>query len=253
MNLNALITAPARFGLKLGSRAFDLVRTRLGGGPLVDDNILQRDVEAEVMASRRAPKGKIEIDVTDGVVWLRGEVKSRAAVEELENRAQSVDGVARVENLLRVAKPARRAKPAAQAKAQERPAPKRTARPKPAAATAPPPAGEPATPATPPPAAQEQRPVTRRFNAEETPGSDAEPTPSEIARAGEGRRPAPFGAEGTGAAPSAGDATPAASPQTEPAAETSADVAAAPEPAAVGSPPAPFPSSSNGSGDDDTA
>ena len=229
MNLNSLITAPARLGLTLGSRVFDLVRGRLGGGPRVDDNLIQRNVEAEVMASSRAPKGKVEIDVTEGVVWLRGEVKSKAAVEELENRAQSVDGVARVENLLRVAKPARRTKPAAQAKTQKRPAPKRSARPKPAAATAPPPTGEPTTQATPPPAAQQQRPVTRRFNAEKTSGSEAEPTPSEIAEAGEGRRPAPLG----GSVPEGGEPGPAASPQSEPAAETSAETAALPGPAAA--------------------
>ena len=133
MDLTQLITAPARLGLTLGSRAFDLVRERLGGGPRVDDNILQRNVEAEVMASRRAPKGEIEINVTEAVVWLRGEVRTEAAVEELESRASSVDGVARVENLLRVAKPASRTKPAAQATTQT-----------PAAATAPPPQAEPA-------------------------------------------------------------------------------------------------------------
>jgi hypothetical protein len=135
MNLNSLITAPARLGLKLGARAFGIVRDLLGSGPRVDDNLLLRNVEAEVMASRRAPKGKIDIDVTEGVVWLRGEVRSQAAVEELESRAASVDGVARVENLLRVAK-----------RSQKRPAPKRSARPKPAAATAPPPKAEPTTP-----------------------------------------------------------------------------------------------------------
>jgi BON domain len=134
MNFSSLITAPARLGLTLGARAFGFVREHLGGRPRVEDNILQRNVEAEVMASRRAPKGKIEIDVTEGVVWLRGEVRSRAAIEELESRASSVDGVARVENLLRVAKPA---------KTQKRPAPKRSSRPKPPAATAPPPKAEP--------------------------------------------------------------------------------------------------------------
>jgi hypothetical protein len=218
MNLNSLITGPARLGLSLGARALGAIQGLLGRGPRVDDTTLQRNVEAEVMASRRAPKGKIEVSVTEGVVWLRGEVKTQTAIDELETRAASVDGVARVENLLRVAKPARRAKPSAQAKAQKRPEPKRSARPKPAAATAPPPQAEPAPAPTPPPAAQEERPVTRRFNADATPGSEAEPTPRELSDAGEGRRPAPLGAEAT------------------------------PQPAAVGTTPAaPFPTTPNGS------
>ena len=217
MNLNSLITAPARLGLTLGSRAIGLIRSRLGGGR-IDDATLQRSVEAEVLASRRAPKGKVEVAVTEGVVWLRGEVKAQAAVDELETRARSVEGVARVENLLRVAK-AQRAKPAARAKAQKRPAPKRSARPKPAAATAPPPEAEPTPAPTPPPAAQREREVTRRFNAEQTSGSDAEPTPRNLSEAGEGRQPAPLGSE-------------------EPAGE----------PAGVGSPAAPFPTTSGPGG-----
>ena len=140
MNLNSLITGPARLGLTLGSKVFDLVRSRFGGVE-IDDATLKRSVEAEVLASRRAPKGKVEIEVVEGVVWMRGEVRSKAAVDELETRARSVDGVARVESLLRVAKPAKRAKPAAKA---QKPAPTRSSRPKPAAATAPPPEAEPA-------------------------------------------------------------------------------------------------------------
>jgi hypothetical protein len=190
MNFNSLITGPARFGLKLGAQVFGALQSRFGGGG-VDDATLQRRVEAEIQASRRAPKGKVEVNVAEGVAWLRGEVKTKTAIEELETRAGSVEGVDRVENLLRVAKAA---KPAARAKSQKRPAPKRSTEPKPAAATAPPPEAEPAPQPTPPPAAQEERPVTRRFNAEQTSGSDAEPTPSELADTGEGRRPAPLGA-----------------------------------------------------------
>lgn len=222
MNLNSLITGPARLALKLGGQAFDALQSRIRGGA-VDDTTLQREVEAEVQASRRAPKGKVEVNVTDAVVWLRGEVKTKDAIDELEERAASVDGVERVENLLRVAKAPKRAR------TQKRPAPKRSTQPRPAAATAPPPQAEPAAaPAAPEPspapaaprpsaeptldpAAQEERPVTRRFSSEQTSGSDAEPTPRELAESGEGRRPAPLGAT-------------------------------------VGSPPAPFPTAPEGAG-----
>jgi hypothetical protein len=212
MDLFSLITAPARLGLTLGGQLAGLIQGRLGGTTQVDDATIERNVEADVFGSRRVPKGKVAIEVAEGVVWLRGEVKSSSVVEEVEARALAVDGVSRVENLLRVAKPPTRPK------AQKRPAPKRSARPKPAAATAPPPDVEPAPALTPPPAAQEERKVTRRFNAEREP-EVAEPTPRELAETGKGRQPAPLGATGTGQG---------------------------------GSPPAPFPSVANGSDGDDT-
>ena len=240
MNLNSLITGPARLGLTLANTAFGLVRGRLGGTE-IDDSTLQRSVEGEVMASRRAPKGKVEVNVTEGVVWLRGEVKTQTAVDELESRARSVEGVARVENLLRIAQPAQRSKPAAraktQAKTQKRPAPKRSSRPKPPAATAPPPQAEPAPAATPPPAAQQERTVTRRFNAGQTAGSDAEPTPRDLSDSGQGRKPAPLGAEEPGP-----DTARAAAQAGEAPAPTEREAAG------VGSPAAPFPTTGAGSG-----
>jgi hypothetical protein len=185
MNLNSLITGPARLGLSIAGWVVSAVRGRSGGR--IDDETLRRNVEAEVFASRRIARSKVELSVTDGVVWLRGEVKSASAVEEAEARAAGVPGVDRVENLLRVAKaPAKRT--------QKRPAPKRSSRPAPPAATAAPPSAEPAKPATPPPAEQQERTVTGRFNAEETP-AEAEPSPRELAESGEGRQPAPLGAE----------------------------------------------------------
>ena len=234
MNLNSLITGPARLGLSIAGRLVGLVT---GRSTRVDDQILQQQVEAEVYDSRRVAKSKVDIEVVDSVVWLRGEVKSKAVSQEIEDRAIAVEGVVRIENLLRVAKSPARPK----AKAQKRPAPKRSPRPKPAAATAPPPEAEPAKPAaapaepatppqaehdvTPPagsptlsPAAQEERPVTRRFSSEEPP-AEAENSPAERSESGLGREPAPLGATG-------------ASGQ-------------------GGSPPAPFPSVSNGNGGGD--
>ena len=231
MNLNSLITAPARLGLSLGGRIAGLIRDRLGGSQQPDDDALQQQVEGEVFASRRVARSKVQLEVSEGVVWLRGEVKSTAIAEEVEARAGAIAGVRRVENLLRVAKPAQKPK------SQKRPAPKRTSRPKPAAATAPPPEAKPAEPATPPPAAQEERPVTRRFNAERTP-PEAEPSPAELAETGEGRQPAPFGATESGATDSGA---------TRESGSTREDAAP------VESPAAPFPTGvANGSGADET-
>jgi hypothetical protein len=203
MNLTSLITAPARLALTLGSRAAGLLQGRLGGGSRVDDETLQRNVEADVYGSRNVAKSKVQIEVNDGVVWLRGEVKSKSVLEEVESRAAAIGGTRRVENLLRVAKAPSRARPKARTsqRTQKRPAPKRSSRPPPAAATAPPPQAEPVKPATPPPAAQEERTVERRFNAEETP-AEAEPSPRELAETAQGRQPAPLGS-GSGDSPPA--------------------------------------------------
>lgn len=210
MNLTTLITGPARLALTLGGRVAGLVQGRLGGQQ-IDDETLKRRVEADIFGSRRVTRGKVEIEVNEGVVWLRGEVKSEDVLEEVEARAGAIEGVARVENLVRVAKAPSRARPKAQTarkaqRTQKRPQPKRSSKPKPAAATAPPPDVEPVKPATPPPAAQEERPVTRRFNAEETP-AEAEPSPRELAETGLGRQPAPLGASG-----GSGDSPPAPFP-----------------------------------------
>jgi len=212
MNLNSLITGPARLGLSLGSKAIDQIRGRLGGGRGVDDETLQRDVEAEVFRSRKIARRTVQLEVVDGVVWLRGEVKTAAVVQESEATASAVPGVQRVENLLRVAKPTPRAK------AQKRTTPKPAPRPR--AATAP--QADPAAPARPAP--------------EATPAGAAPPPAAEPA-------PAPLAAE---PAPSAEEHRPArrfsweAAPAEEPIGTTGAA-------GHGGSPPAPFPSTGNGS------
>jgi osmotically-inducible protein OsmY len=40
------------------------------------------------------------VNVENGIVYLRGEVKRRGEIEKLEKRARSIDGVRDVENLL---------------------------------------------------------------------------------------------------------------------------------------------------------
>src|SRR3712207_4471183 len=122
MNLNSLITGPARLGLTIGGRVLGLIQSRLGGGSQVDDDTLKRQVEADVFGSRRVAKGKVQVEVAEGVVWLRGEVKSASVADEVEARAGAIEGVRRVENLIRVAKAQPKAK--AQTKSQKRPAPK---------------------------------------------------------------------------------------------------------------------------------
>jgi osmotically-inducible protein OsmY len=65
-----------------------------------DDTTLARKVESEIFRDADAPKGDVNINVEDGVVYLRGQVKNNEIIEELEKQARKVDGVKDVQNLL---------------------------------------------------------------------------------------------------------------------------------------------------------
>jgi len=66
----------------------------------LNDPALAAKVESELFRPEGAPKGSVDVNVEDRVVYLRGEVADRSQLEELIARAQAVDGVARAENLL---------------------------------------------------------------------------------------------------------------------------------------------------------
>jgi osmotically-inducible protein OsmY len=66
----------------------------------LDDATLVDKVESIVFRTRDVPKGKININAENGVVFLRGEVERPELVEGLEARVRKVSGVRGVENLL---------------------------------------------------------------------------------------------------------------------------------------------------------
>jgi hypothetical protein len=66
----------------------------------VDDVTLARQVESELFSEQNAPKGQISVNAANGVVQLRGEVEKPGLIDELVERARSVQGVREVENLL---------------------------------------------------------------------------------------------------------------------------------------------------------
>src|SRR5919199_1256804 len=68
--------------------------------PEPDDVTLARKVETEIFRDREVPKGQINVNAEDGVVYLRGEVEERDLIKELEEKARQVQGVQGVENLL---------------------------------------------------------------------------------------------------------------------------------------------------------
>jgi len=124
----------------------------------LDDVALARKVETIIFRDDSVPKGKIDVNAADGVVWLRGEAKNPEMIKTLERETSAIPEVKKVENLLHLPKtPARR------------PAPARK---------------------------QGARTVQRRETNERR-SAVGEDLPVETAHEGEGRRPAPLGSNGS--------------------------------------------------------
>lgn len=68
----------------------------------LNDPALAAKVESELFRPADAPKGSVDVNVEEHVVFLRGEVERGEQVEELVARARRIDGVAAVENRLHV-------------------------------------------------------------------------------------------------------------------------------------------------------
>jgi hypothetical protein len=130
----------------------------------LDDVSLARKVETVIFRDENVPKGKIDVNAADGVVWLRGEAKTPEMIKALATEAQAIPEVKKVENLLHLPKT---------------PAPTRTD--------------------TPP--SQRKRRGKGRTNIatkvnSELPNAATEDSPVDVAQKGEGRQPAPFGTNG---------------------------------------------------------
>jgi osmotically-inducible protein OsmY len=67
-----------------------------------DDQTLKAKVESEVFRPADAPKGDVNVNVENGVVYLRGQVERPELIDDLESRVRAVQGVREVENLLHV-------------------------------------------------------------------------------------------------------------------------------------------------------
>ena len=68
--------------------------------PEPNDATLAARVESEVFAAPDAPKGSVDVNAENGIVVLRGEVERPELIDELVEKARSVQGVREVENLL---------------------------------------------------------------------------------------------------------------------------------------------------------
>jgi len=66
-----------------------------------DDATLAHKVETELFRDADVPKGDINVNAEDGVVYLRGQVADEGLAEALGKSARKIQGVREVENLLR--------------------------------------------------------------------------------------------------------------------------------------------------------
>jgi osmotically-inducible protein OsmY len=100
-----------RRGLKKGERAGRAVTAEAYGVTQkvkhlreeekdLDDVTLARKVETEIFRAADSPKGQVDVNAVDGVVYLRGEVETPDMIAELEQATRKVSGVKGVENLL---------------------------------------------------------------------------------------------------------------------------------------------------------
>jgi osmotically-inducible protein OsmY len=68
--------------------------------PAPNDQALAERVKSEIFQPADAPKESVNINVENGVVYLRGEVRRPDQIRKLVKEAGAVDGVRGVENLL---------------------------------------------------------------------------------------------------------------------------------------------------------
>lgn len=80
--------------------------TTQSAGKQIDDTTIHAAVTAKLTADRFSNIVNIDINVTNGVVTLAGEVPNPQVKIDAEKEARSVDGVVRVINNLQVKHPA---------------------------------------------------------------------------------------------------------------------------------------------------
>lgn len=71
-------------------------------GSSINDAWIHTKLTSKLIADKDTPARKINVDVVDGVVTLRGEVTTAAAKAEAERIAKETEDVKRVRNLLKV-------------------------------------------------------------------------------------------------------------------------------------------------------
>lgn len=68
-----------------------------------NDGMLADKVKTELFRDPDIPKADVNVNVVDGVVYLRGQVERPDVIETMESRVRRIDGVLGVQNLLHTA------------------------------------------------------------------------------------------------------------------------------------------------------
>ena len=133
------------------------------------DVTIARKVESTIFRGEDRPKDKVDVNVVDGEVYLRGEVKTPDLINALETEAQQIPEVKQVHNLLHL---------------PNTPAPTRADTPRRAQKTR-------------RTAAKKPRTEPRRVNADKSVQEDAhaDARPKDLAAEGRGRPAAPLGSK----------------------------------------------------------
>jgi len=76
-------------------------------GQSLEDAWIHTKIVAKLITDADTPERKINVDVVDGAVTLRGTVDTAEAKSEAERMSKETDGVKKVTNLLKVAPPAK--------------------------------------------------------------------------------------------------------------------------------------------------
>jgi hyperosmotically inducible periplasmic protein len=70
------------------------------GGSSPDDLVITDRVKSELFAVVDVPKGEINLNVENGVLYIRGHLDDAEQIDDLVTLAKGVEGVVRVENLI---------------------------------------------------------------------------------------------------------------------------------------------------------
>jgi|SRR5215218_7694065 len=83
-----------------GGAAQRATHPRAAQSPPGDDVTLARKVETEIFRPAESPKGSINVNAVDGVVFLRGVARTPEEISQLESEVRGIPGVRDVTNLL---------------------------------------------------------------------------------------------------------------------------------------------------------
>jgi osmotically-inducible protein OsmY len=90
-----------RYGANtVAGKAKGTVAAASGENEAPNDEALADRVRSEIFRPGDAPKGSVNVNVENGVVYLRGELDDRRRARKLVKAAKSVDGVEEVESLI---------------------------------------------------------------------------------------------------------------------------------------------------------